>query len=307
MLFHPSVHDLKCFVTLARLGSMRRAADHEHVSPSAISRQIARLEDAVGKPLFERRPDGVALTPVGEIVLRHAEEVLRQMVDLGFELDAQNRAGTVRIVSIEGITRSFLAPIMGQLRRDTPDIFVSLRVLGRDRVLSAIEDYEAEIGAVYDHFSNPAVAAVARWKQPLLAFVRAGHPALDGGGFDPAAWDYALPDDSFGIRQLVNAAFHKRRLPLAPVIVANQLQFLIQTAIESDVVTLMPLQAARIEVERGALVPVETGFQELDYRFVSFIVHRTRPRAAHVQALLDLLVARIAAAETADRQLLANR
>ena len=179
MLIHPSIEDLKCFARVARLGSMRRAADHDHVSPSAISRQIAKLEEAIGQPLLERRPGGVALTPIGEIVLRHADHVLRQMVDLGFELDAQRRAGTVRIVSIEGITRSFLAPFMGQLRRDAPDTVVSLRVLGRDRVLSAIEDYEAEIGAVYDHFSNPAVETVARWKQPLMAFVRAsGNLAL---------------------------------------------------------------------------------------------------------------------------------
>ncbi|MEO9526098.1 MAG: LysR family transcriptional regulator, partial [Roseibium sp.] len=53
------------FLEVARLGSIRLAADRLHVSPSAISRQIAKLEREFEEQIVERRADGVRLTDAG--------------------------------------------------------------------------------------------------------------------------------------------------------------------------------------------------------------------------------------------------
>ena len=304
----PSIDDLKAFVTVAKSKSMRRAADQLGLSPSIISRQIAKLEEVFDATLFERRPNGVELTPIGNVFLEHAIKVLHTMSDLATDLQlaAFDKTGIVNIATVEGVTKSFLAPNLGLYQKANPQTAIHLRVLGRNLVLSSIEDYEAEIGLVYDHFSNPSIEIIAQWKQPLLAFVRKDHPLLqaDTSVRNLENWNYAIPDTSFGIRSLADSVYAKRKLRLSPLLVTNQLEFLIQSTILSDLITLMPLQAARQEVEQGKLLPVDTGFPEFRHRFISFVVHKARPRSSHVQSVLDYLIKAISIAEEADRKLL---
>lgn len=303
-----ALDDLEKFVQVARFGSMRRAADHFGIAPSAISRHLSRLEHIFGATLLERRANGVALTGEGTMFLKAAQGILQQVADLqaGLSQSQLQHSGLVRIHTIEGMTKGFLAPLIGRQRDSHPLIGVSIQVAGRDLVLSAIEDYQSEIGIVYDHFSNPSVQTVAQWKQPLLAFVRHGHPMLDRA-ITPdglAVCGLAIPDQTFGIRRLVDAAFHQRGLRPFPGLVANQLQVLIQATIESDMVTFMPLQAARQEIERGELIPIETGFRELAHRFVSVVVREGRPLSRHALTCLDAIREAIGPAEAADRRLL---
>lgn len=304
----PSIDELKAFVTVARSSSMRRAADQLGLSPSIISRQIAKLEEFCAQTLFERRPNGVELTPLGKIFYEHALKILHNMSDLitEMQLETDKKTGIVNIATVEGVTKSFLAPHLAQYHKSSPQTAIHLRVLGRNHVLSSVEDYESEIGLVYDHFSNPSVEMVAQWKQPLLAFVRKNHPLLQSQAkvINLEDWYYALPDASFGIRRLADTVFSKRGLKLSPALVTNQLQFLIETTILSDFITLMPLQAVRQEVEQGQLIAVDTGFPEFRHRFISFVVHKTRPRSPHIQAVLDYLVNAIDLAKEADRKLL---
>lgn len=304
------IEDLRTFILVAELGSMRRAADHLATAPSVVSRQIARLEQVYDRILLERRPSGIALTSAGQIFLRTARDLTRSFSDLEAELsqDGASRRGIIRLHTIEGVTRSFLAPLIARFRAENPEIGFSLTIQGRKLVLASVEEYEADLGIIYDHFTSPSAEPVAQWKQPLLAFVRPGHPLLaiapERRSLD--AWPCAVPDQTFGIRRLVQAAYQSRGMTLRPVIVANQLQSLLQAAIEDDLITYMPLQAARHEVERGLLVPIETGFSELEYRFATFIVHASRPRAPHVDAFLKAIRAAIAPAEAADAALLAS-
>src|SRR3546814_4786340 len=80
---------LKYFVAVAQTGSLSAASRQLHVAVSAISRQIARLEEEAGAPLFERAPRGMALSEAGRLLLAHArrtllesDEVLRQIAGL---------------------------------------------------------------------------------------------------------------------------------------------------------------------------------------------------------------------------------
>ena len=63
---------LRYFLEVARTGSISEASERLHVATSAISRQVAKLEQDVGAPLFERRPRGMALSEAGEILVAYA-------------------------------------------------------------------------------------------------------------------------------------------------------------------------------------------------------------------------------------------
>src|SRR3546814_18828521 len=67
---------LKYFVAVAQTGSLSAASRQLHVAVSAISRQIARLEEEAGAPLFERAPRGMAPSEAGRLPLAHARRTL---------------------------------------------------------------------------------------------------------------------------------------------------------------------------------------------------------------------------------------
>jgi molybdenum-dependent DNA-binding transcriptional regulator ModE len=63
---------------VVRRGSIRKAAEHLHVAPTAVNRQILDLEAELGAPLFDRIHNRLRLTPLGEMVLTHVRSTLRE-------------------------------------------------------------------------------------------------------------------------------------------------------------------------------------------------------------------------------------
>lgn len=79
MALNLSLPGLRILREVAERGSFTAAAAAAGFTQSAVSRQVAALEAAVGKPLFERRPDGVRLTDAGRVLLRHAGRALDEV------------------------------------------------------------------------------------------------------------------------------------------------------------------------------------------------------------------------------------
>src|SRR5215471_8007265 len=90
---------LRYFSETAHARSIRAASERLHVSPSAISRQIAKLEHELRAPIFDRRPQGMVLTPAGEMLLARVEGMMREFARVKSHVAAlQNlQAGTVDI------------------------------------------------------------------------------------------------------------------------------------------------------------------------------------------------------------------
>jgi DNA-binding transcriptional LysR family regulator len=127
--------DLRYFVALAREGSLSATARALKVNHATVARRLAHLESCLGKPLFERRPDGYALTAEGEALLAPAAAmdeaalaVLRRA-----DIDSEFR-GLVRITATPGFADSFLMPRLGQLQKRHAEI--DLEVIGESRNLS---------------------------------------------------------------------------------------------------------------------------------------------------------------------------
>lgn len=102
---------LRTFQAVARLGRFRTAAQHLHKSPAAISVHIQRLEAVAGGQLLERDNQAVALTPLGQRLLRAASELLSAHDRLLGELHGANLAGRV----ILGVPDEYAAHVIGDL------------------------------------------------------------------------------------------------------------------------------------------------------------------------------------------------
>ena len=73
------LRQLRYFVEVAEREHVSEAAEHLHVAQSAISRQIARLEEELGVTLFEKIGRNIQLTPIGRIFLVHAKTAIKSL------------------------------------------------------------------------------------------------------------------------------------------------------------------------------------------------------------------------------------
>ena len=95
---------LRYFMTVARLGSIRRAAEELHIAASAIDRQILLGEEQLEVKLFERHPAGLRLTTAGEFLLHAAGKHARPAAERGHHRAETGRGmRTARSASCRGV------------------------------------------------------------------------------------------------------------------------------------------------------------------------------------------------------------
>ncbi|MBC5768505.1 LysR family transcriptional regulator [Ramlibacter albus] len=123
-----SSRDLEAFLALAQAQHFTRAAERCHLSQSAFSQKIARIEAVAGVALFERSTRHVTLTPEGEVF---AEEVRRIQQDLQHALAhlqdlATRRIGKVAVAALPSVAAMWMPLAIARYRQAHPSIRVEL-------------------------------------------------------------------------------------------------------------------------------------------------------------------------------------
>ncbi|MEU1438272.1 LysR family transcriptional regulator [Streptomyces sp. NPDC005786] len=119
---------LRVLRQIAESGSFTAAAARLGYTQSAVSRQAAALERSVGTTLFERRPDGVRLTPSGLTLLRHAHTVLASLAAAERELAGTvPRTEPVRLGAVQSAGSVILPAALAHLAATDPQITVTTR------------------------------------------------------------------------------------------------------------------------------------------------------------------------------------
>jgi DNA-binding transcriptional LysR family regulator len=126
---------LRAFVTVAETGNFTRAAERLHLTQPAITVQVRRLEEAVGRALFERNAQFARLTKDGEVMLGYARELL-EVIDRARRQFAQPPLeGSVRFGMVEDFGTTALPAILGRLRHEHPRFELTVETgLGIDLV-----------------------------------------------------------------------------------------------------------------------------------------------------------------------------
>ena len=140
----PPLGSIQAFVQVARLGSLKAAADSLAVSPPALTRRIQSLEQFVGQSLFDRQHNGVLPNARGVAFL---EAIGPHLDALAAAVDrATGDRGAMRIrVAVPSLFGSQrLMPALPSLRRRHPDLMIDLDT-GADRALRLGDDIDAAI------------------------------------------------------------------------------------------------------------------------------------------------------------------
>jgi DNA-binding transcriptional LysR family regulator len=120
--------DYRHFLAVARAGSLSRAARQLGVDQSTVGRRLAALETAVGARLFDRTPDGYALTAAGESVQAELEQIEAGLLAVERRLSGGDGriAGVVRVATTEAFASIYLIPHLAALRLRHPELSIEL-------------------------------------------------------------------------------------------------------------------------------------------------------------------------------------
>ena len=143
---------LRYFVEIVDAGSLTRAAGSLHIAQSALSQQMARLEDSVGVCLLTRSVKGVVATDAGHAVYRHTQTILK--------LEAQTRdvaqsvgvhvSGRVRVGLPSSIAMILAAPMLNEVQKRYPGILVELYESPSTYLAAQLFDERVDLSVIVD-------------------------------------------------------------------------------------------------------------------------------------------------------------
>jgi DNA-binding transcriptional LysR family regulator len=280
---------LRYFFEAAQTGSIRQAAEHVHVAPSAISRQIAKLEHEVGTRLLERRANGVRLTPAGELLAAQLQITMRDLSRVRGQISELKglRRGEVVVHCIEGLVDGFLIKALKKFNRAHPDITFQITIGSTDAIIDALVKDETDIGIVMNAQSRPEIASIGGWPEPLEAVISLNHPLASRKTVslkELRAYPVVLPDRSFGIRRLVERNLLRTSQPINVAVTTNSIMATLSVARQGIAWTLMPPFAVGRDVAVGTIRTIPLEESDLEPALVDICTHKVRrlPLAASV-------------------------
>ncbi|MGM7424022.1 LysR family transcriptional regulator [Cellulosimicrobium sp. CpK407] len=166
---------LQILARLESLGTVRAVGASLHLSPSAVSAQLAALEAETGARLVERTGRRVRLTPAGRTLARHARVILDQMALAEAELahpDGQP-AGVVRVAAFSSAVRALVIPLARRLAAEHPRVRVEVVELDPRESGPALRRADVDVAVTADlldgaRLAGPDVATVPLLEDPVV-------------------------------------------------------------------------------------------------------------------------------------------
>ncbi|MFI0091353.1 LysR family transcriptional regulator [Streptomyces bobili] len=191
---------LRTLDALARHGSVSGAAAGLHITTSAVSQQMAKLEREVGQQLLAKNGRGVRLTDAGRLLADHAGRILSHVELAQSDLEAQRGqvVGELRLSAFPTAARGLFPVALAGLREEHPGLRVRSCELEPEHGIAGVIRGDLDLAVVLDWYNKPMPVPDGLVKAPILddpadVAMPAGHPLagrdeVDLGEFAGDEW-----------------------------------------------------------------------------------------------------------------------
>src|SRR5262245_31133865 len=144
-----TLHQLRIFLTVAQSSTLTRASKQLGLAQPSLSKQLAGLEESVGTKLFDRGHNRMLLTDAGQVLLRHAQSVLREIDEAaaGLREFATGKRAIVRIAGINSVIKALLPEALMHCT-NTTDLEVDIQEAAPGEVLEMLYSRQVHIGLI---------------------------------------------------------------------------------------------------------------------------------------------------------------
>lgn len=199
---------LRVLQELDRHGTVTATGAALHLTPSAVSQQIAGLSRDLGVPLLERLGRRVVLTGQARVLLHHATSVREQLDRARADLRAfdEGAVGEIRVGSLATGITALVAPTLRRLRDSAPGLALRVQEHEPPDAVEQVESGALDVAVLAEYAGAPATTdprfhRVLLLTDPLDLVLPAGHPAADPHGVSLSAvahedWVGGFPGDA---------------------------------------------------------------------------------------------------------------
>lgn len=252
---------LSLVAALGEQGSLRRAAAEINVTQPTATKMLAEIEAVLGFRLYERRPRGLHVTPLGKEVLAFAIRVLAEFDRMLTAVDARRRGGVgeLTIGAILGATPDVIAQAVTEMKERQPFLTIKLRGESSDHVLELLEARIADVavGRFNDLTQHNLFEYEPLGDEALCIVARAGHPAVQASNLrlvDLAGKRWIMQSIATPARQLLEQEFGRAGIPTpADIIESNSILTIIHLLTRCDAVAMLSEPLVRDHLAAGLL------------------------------------------------------
>ena len=171
---------LQVFNTVAKRLNFTKAAEELFITQPAVTKHVKEIENHFKVKLFERNGSKIKLTPAGETLLQHTDQLFAIYRNLEFELNTftQNQAGKLRIGASTTVAQYVLPPVLAAFHKKYSDIRVSLTINNTEQIEEALQCQNIDLGIIegqsksnlfkYTEFVKDKLVLVAGINNPFV-------------------------------------------------------------------------------------------------------------------------------------------
>ena len=283
----------KVFYHVAATLSFSEASRQLYISQSAVSQSIKTLEKKLGQPLFVRSTKRVALTPAGQVLLKHIEPAMslirrgeNQLLDT-----AGSAAGQLHIGASDTICRYFLVPFLQQFHRRFPEVLIRVTNATSLSCVALLEQGKIDLAVTNFPNSNLNPSYIQKTVSGFTDVFVASPSCFDLRGREvPFAelkdYPILMLDKNCTTSQFLHSQFLQHQLELIPQVELSSNDLLIDLARIGLGIAFVPDYC--LNAQQDGLYVVKT-VETLPGRQMVAAINPTLPVAQSTEEFLELL------------------
>jgi len=286
-----NLRQLTYFVRVVEAGNITHAAESLYVAQSALSQQMALLEDALGVQLLLRSAKGVQATNEGLLLYRHAQTILRQVESTRSILarTASAVAGSVSIALASSTARMLALPLMRAVKQQYPAVVLEIVDIPSANLTQMVQQGRVDFSLSPDQEALANLTSTPLLVEELLLLTHPSTPLPEGriGIETLAQLPLVLPSAPNKLRTRLDHAFMQARLPCKLFAQASTAAILVPAVCAGLAATILPYSAAHVEIESGSIV-----LRHLEIaasREISLCVSRSMPVTPAVASVIEVV------------------
>jgi DNA-binding transcriptional LysR family regulator len=255
-------NQLRDVVAISERGSLRAAARHLGAAQPALTRSVHELERELGVPLFERRARGMILTPMGEVFVRRASAVLRDVQRARDEVEQLQGGTNGRVVAGLSLTPhvALLPKALRPFRARYPQVQLDLLDGVYPTLEAGLKDGSIDfyVGPRPDGPPSSDFVQEKLFDNVRIILGRKGHPLAAAKSLrELADAEWTTTSVTFKADEELGAVFAQRNLPKPRLAFRSQsaLTLMILLA-NTDLLAMVPVQWTKLAMTSGWLAPI---------------------------------------------------
>ena len=285
---------LKCFEVVAEKGGISYASSALHLSQPAISLQMKKLEEQVGKKLFARYSRGLVLTPFGKLFLEKVKKLLEMQKELDFFInDVEHEpSGTLKIGTYTTASSYLLSETTAKFLNTYPKVTIAYSYAESRLILDAIKELRLDCAVLTDVPKDPALQVEDFFKDELVFAIANNKNKLLPKYIQPQDLS-SFPFLSYPLRydlcyRTVETRFGSYISKSHISVETESFDTLKQMLIRGAGATFIPRYLIANELKSGALTTIQVGKSKLPITF-SFVTKKSSQMSLSAQKLRTAL------------------